>query len=296
MPPAEDADFVYIYTSGTTGLPKPCRVSHERAIMAGAGFGSLMFRFEPGDVLYCVLPLYHSSALLLGLGAAVITRTPMALRSSFSAHAFWPDVVRYGATAILYIGELCRYLLATETCREEHLHRVRVAVGNGLRPDVWTPFAERFRIPEIREFYGATEAPGILLNLSGKPGAIGHLPLAGRPLFELARYDADAGELARDGDGFCVHAGPEEPGELLVRIADEPISPLTEYRGYTDEHASKKKELFDVFRAGDHFYRTGDLLRVDAQGFFYFVDRIGDTYRWKGENVSTAEVADVLAD
>jgi len=296
IPPAEDADFVYIYTSGTTGLPKPCRISHERAIMAGAGFGSLMFRFEPGDVLYCVLPLYHSSALLLGLGSAVLTRTPMALRASFSAHAFWPDCVRYDATAILYIGELCRYLLATDVCPEEGLHRVRVAVGNGLRPDVWTPFAERFRVPEIREFYGATEAPGILLNLSGKPGAIGHLPLGGRPLFELARYDTDGGELARDDDGFCVHAGPEEPGELLVRIGEKPISPLTEFRGYTDEHASKKKELFDVFRAGDHFYRTGDLLRVDAQGFFYFVDRIGDTYRWKGENVSTAEVADVLAE
>jgi len=294
--PAEDADFVYIYTSGTTGLPKPCRVSHDKAIMAGAGFGSVMFRFEPGDVLYCVLPLYHSNALLLGLGSAVVTKTPMALRKSFSAHAFWKDAVRYNATAMLYIGELCRYLLATETCPEESVHRIRVAVGNGMRSDVWTPFQERFHIPEIREFYGATEAPGILLNVSGKPGAVGHLPLGGRPLFELAKYDAHAGELWRDAEGFCVHAEPEEPGELLVRIGDKSISPLTEFRGYTDEQATQKKQLVDVFRKGDHFYRTGDLLRVDAEGFFYFVDRIGDTYRWKGENVSTAEVADVLAD
>ena len=296
IPPAEDADFVYIYTSGTTGLPKPCRVSHGKAIMAGAGFGSVMFRFEPGDVLYCVLPLYHSNALLLGLGSAVVTRTPMALRQTFSAHAFWQDALRYQATAMLYIGELCRYLLATETCPEERLHRIRVAVGNGMRPDVWTPFSERFGIPEIREFYGATEAPGILLNLSGKPGAVGHLPLGGRPLFELAKYDADAGELWRDQDGFCVHAAPEEPGELLVRIGDKPITPLTEFRGYTDEEATRKKQLVSVFREGDQFYRTGDLLRTDGEGFFYFVDRIGDTYRWKGENVSTAEVADVLAD
>ncbi len=288
-------DFVYIYTSGTTGLPKPCRVSHARVLVAGAGFGSLLFRFQPQDKLYCVLPLYHSSALLIGIGSCFVSRTPIALRDQFSASAFWADVRRYDATAMLYIGELCRYLLNTPPSAEERGNRIRVAVGNGLRPDVWEPFSRRFDIPEIREFYSATEAPGAIFNLTGKVGSIGHVPARRFSALKLAKYDVDNDELVRDEAGFCVECGAGEVGQLVIELKPQPRSALGDFRGYTDEQATKKKVLEDVFERGDRFFLSGDLLRFDENDFFYFVDRIGDTYRWKGENVSTEEVASVVA-
>ena len=185
---SSDDDFVYIYTSGTTGLPKPCRVSHSRAVMAGAGFGPLMFEFEPGDKLYCVLPLYHASGLLIGASSAIVSRTPMALRRSFSASAFWDDVHRYQATALLSIGELCRYLVNIPPQPNENPNPIRVAVGNGLRPDIWPRFQARFGIERIREFYGATEAPGFIANLSGREGSVGRVPLGGAGFLRLVRY------------------------------------------------------------------------------------------------------------
>lgn len=296
FPPARgDGDYVFIYTSGTTGLPKPCRISHARALLAGAAFGNVLFAFEPGDVLYSVLPLYHASALLLGVGSCVLTRTPMALRESFSAREFWPDVTRYGATAILYIGELCRYLVASPPHPDERNHSIRVAVGNGLRPDVWERLEERFAIPTVREFYAATEAPGFIVNLAGRIGSVGRVPLRrGGPL-RLAKFDVGAGSHPRDDDGFMMDCDADEAGELLVHLPNLTFSAATEFLGYTDGEATEAKILRNCFLPGDRYFRTGDLLRRDADDFFYFVDRIGDTFRWKGENVSTAEVADVLA-
>lgn len=288
-------DFVYIYTSGTTGLPKPCRVSHERAILAGSGFGPLMFGYRPGDKLYCVLPLYHTSGLLLGAVSSIIARVPTALRRSFSVSAFWDDVHRYNATAILYIGELCRYLVNSPPHPSENPNPVRVAVGNGLRPDVWPEFKSRFGIDSIREFYGATEAPGFIGNISGREGSVGRVPLGGLAgWMRLVRYDVDGDQHLRNERGFCIPCDVDESGELLIRVA-KAASGGFEYRGYTDEAASEKKILRDVFKKGDQYFRTGDLLRRDEDGFYFFVDRIGDTFRWKGENVSTAEVADVIS-
>ncbi len=293
--PVTDADdFVYIYTSGTTGLPKPCRISHSRALLAGAGFGHVIFRFQPGDVLYSVLPLYHASALMLGGGACLVTGTPMALRDGFSARAFWPDVHRYGATAMLYIGELCRYLVASPEHPLERPNPIRIAAGNGLRPDVWASFQARFDIPMVREFYAATEAPGFIVNLTGRVGSVGHVPLRRTGWMPLVRYDVERGEHLRDERGFFVPCERGEVGELLVRLPARPLTPATEFRGYTDAEATQAKVLHDVFLKGDRYFRSGDLLRFDEDDFYYFVDRVGDTYRWKGENVSTAEVADVL--
>jgi fatty-acyl-CoA synthase len=288
------SDFVYIYTSGTTGLPKPCRVTHARALLAGAGFGPVVFSFRPGDKLYSVLPLYHSSALLIGVSSCFVTRTPLCLRDSFSVKAFWPDVQRYRATAILYIGELCRYLVNSPPCDEEKNNPVRIAVGNGLRADVWGEFSRRFGIRDVREFYSATEAPGAILNLTNKVGSIGHVPLRRLSPLKLARYDVERDELVRGADGLCVECGPDEVGELVIRLPDKPRSALGEFRGYTDREATERKILHDVFKPGDRFFRSGDLMRFDHNDYFYFVDRIGDTYRWKGENVSTAEVAEVI--
>lgn len=293
-PTTDEGDFVYIYTSGTTGLPKPCRISHGRAVMAGAGFGHVVFELGEGDVLYSVLPLYHASALMLGGGACLTTGTPMALRDGFSARAFWPDVHRYRATAMIYIGELCRYLLASPEHPLEKNSPLRIAAGNGLRPDVWPGFQSRFGIPVIREFYAATEAPGFIVNLTGRVGAVGHVPLRRTGWMTLVRYDVETGEHLRDERGLYVPCERGEVGELLVRLPERPLTPATEYRGYTDPDATQKKVLTDVFVKGDRYFRSGDLLRFDEDDYFYFVDRIGDTYRWKGENVSTAEVADVL--
>ena len=295
-PPAtidDEQDFVYIYTSGTTGLPKPCRVSHTRALTAGSGFGHLVYEFRPGDKLYSVLPLYHSSALLLGVAATMVCRIPMAIRESFSASAFWDDVHRYGATTLLYIGELCRYLVNTPEHPRERRNSIRMATGNGLRPDVWPKFRDRFGIHDIREFYGATEAPGFIVNLTGREGSVGRMPLNGFGLLRLVQFDVDRDELIRDRKGHCIPCGPGEVGELLIRIPKS-TQPGLDFRGYTDADATEKKIIRNAFGADDAYFRTGDLLRQDDDGFFYFVDRIGDTYRWKGENVSTAEVADVI--
>ena len=290
---AED-DFIYIYTSGTTGLPKPCRISHARAILAGAGFGPLMYDFRPGDKLYCVLPLYHANGLLLGAAATMVARVPMAMRESFSASTFWDDVHRYNATAILYIGELCRYLVNSSPHPKELPNPVRVAVGNGLRPDIWPRFKARFGIQDIREFYGATEAPGFIANISGREGSVGRVPLGGLVgWLRLVKYDVDLDQHLRDARGFCIPCADGEIGELLIRVPKVSSGGL-EYRGYTDASATEKKLLRNVFREGDLYFRSGDLLRRDSEGFYYFVDRIGDTFRWKGENVSTAEVADVI--
>jgi fatty-acyl-CoA synthase len=295
VPLTASEDYVYIYTSGTTGLPKPCRVTHGRAVVAGASFGPLFFGFKPGDKLYNVLPLYHSNALLLGTGGCVLTRTPMAMRASFSARHFWEDVQNYNATAMLYIGELCRYLLNTSPTEAEKNNPIRVALGNGLRADVWEPFQKRFNIPEIREFYGATEAPGVIVNLSGKTGSVGRVPMRRLSNLCIVRYDIDSDSYPRDAKGFCIECKVDEVGELLIHLDEEPRSAASEFRGYTDASATDKKIVKDVFEKGDRYYRSGDLMRFDAEDYFYFVDRIGDTYRWKGENVSTAEVADVLA-
>lgn len=292
-PVDSDADFIYIYTSGTTGLPKPCRISHSRAVLAGVGFGPLMFEFEPGDKLYCVLPLYHANGLLLGVSSAMICRVPTVIRRSFSASEFWDDVHRYEATAVLYIGELCRYLVNSPPHPKERPNPIRVAVGNGLRPDIWPRFKARFGIETIREFYGATEAPGFIANLSGREGSVGRVPLGGAGWLRLVQYDVNRDEHVRDERGFCVECAPDEAGELLIRVPKLATGGLS-YRGYTDESATEQKLMRDVFKRGDVYFRSGDLLRRDREGFFYFVDRIGDTFRWKGENVSTAEVADVI--
>jgi len=241
-----------------------------------------------------VLPLYHSSALLIGAGSCILTRTPMALRESFSASAFFPDVRRYHATAMLYIGELCRYLLNSTPSEAEKNNSLRVAVGNGLRADVWEPFQRRFEIPLIREFYSATEAPGAIFNITGKVGSVGHVPFRRLSSMKLARYDVARDELLRENGGYCQRCEAGEVGELLIKLDEKPKSALGDFKGYTDPDATKKKILENVFEAGDRFFRSGDLMRFDENDYFYFVDRIGDTYRWKGENVSTAEVAEVV--
>ena len=298
FPPAPvnaDDDFLFIYTSGTTGLPKPCRISHSRATLAGALYGSLMFEFRAGDKLYSPLPLYHANGVLIAVGSCISLGVPLAIREQFSATSFLDDVRRYDATAMIYIGELCRYLLAVPETEQDRTHRLRVAVGNGLRPDIWSKFQNRFGIEHIREFYTATEAPGILMNRDDVEGSVGRPPPLFRHLYKLAQFDPEEDVHPRDARGFCIPCIAGETGELLIKIPARASVPGMQYRGYTDRAASDAKVLTNVFAKGDRYFRTGDLLRRDEQGYFAFVDRIGDTYRCKGENVSTAEVGDVLS-
>lgn len=280
-----------IYTSGTTGLPKAARVSHSKAMSAGAAAWKLQ-QLTPEDRVYCCLPLYHSAGGMMAVGAALFAGGSLVISRRFSATRFWSDCAQHDVTAFQYIGELCRYLLNSPPHPDERRHKIRLALGNGLRPEVWTPFQERFGITRIIEFYGATEGNLPLFNLEGRVGAIGHLPDFVRRLLgvEIARFNIDVEEVERGEDGFCRRVGANESGELLIKITK-----TTRFEGYTNDAASEKKVLRDVFKKGDAYFRSGDLLRIDEEGFYYFVDRIGDTFRWKGENVATSEVAEVLS-
>jgi fatty-acyl-CoA synthase len=288
-------DFVLIFTSGTTGMPKPCRVRHERARAAATIFGSVAFEFREGDKLYCALPLHHSSALLIGVGAALVAGVPIALRRKFSAREFAADLARYSATATLYVGDVCRALVHTDVSPAEHGLRLRVAVGNGLEPEIWPEFQRRFGKPTIREFYASTEAPSAILNLNGKVGSLGHVPFERRRGFRLARLDADRVDLLRNAAGHAIECRADEPGELLLRVFPSASEPLGAFGGYTDQAASAVRIARDVFEAGDAYFRSGDALRRDADGYYYFVDRLGDGFRWKGENVSALQVERVLS-
>ena len=280
-----------IYTSGTTGLPKAARISHTKAIVTGlASWKSLGLTTR--DRSYCCLPLYHSAGGMMCVGGALLSGGALVIARRFSAKRFWSDCTQNDVTAFQYIGELCRYLLNSPAHPDETNHRIRTALGNGLRPEVWTPFQERFKIPRIVEFYGATEGNFALVNFAGKVGAIGQLPGFLRNIvgIELVRFDIETEEILRGPDGFCQRCDFDEPGELLIKIGE-----TTRFEGYTNESATKKKVLEGAFEEGDAYFRSGDLLRLDEEGFFFFVDRIGDTFRWKGENVATSEVAEVVS-
>ena len=294
LPSLEDR-ALYIYTSGTTGLPKAANVSHYRLMQWAHWFAGIM-QVRPDDRMYNCLPMYHSVGGVVATGAVLIGGGSVVLREGFTARRFWDEVVRWDCTLFQYIGELCRYLLHTESVASEVAHRVRLCCGNGLRPDVWEAFQARFRIPRILEFYAATEGNVSLYNVEGKPGAIGRIPpfLVHRFPIALVRFDVERGEPIRDEHGHCIRCAPKEAGEAIGRIAADPSRPGGRFEGYTSADASERKVLRDVFEAGDAWFRTGDLMRKDEEGWFYFVDRIGDTFRWKGENVSTSEVAEAI--
>ena len=287
---------LYIYTSGTTGLPKAARVSHMRLMQWSHWFAGLM-ECNPTDRMYNCLPMYHSVGGVLATGAVLIGGGSVVIRSKFSASQFWNDIIGWDCTLFQYIGELCRYLLHTELSPHETEHRIRMCCGNGLRPDVWTDFQRRFHIPQILEFYAATEGNVSLFNIEGKPGAIGRIPpfLAHRVPVTLVRFDVENEAPVRNDQGLCIRCAPNEVGEAIGQVLKDPSSFGSRFEGYTSGEASEKKILRDVFEAGDAWFRTGDLMRRDEKGYFYFVDRIGDTFRWKGENVSTTEVTETIA-
>lgn len=290
----------YIYTSGTTGLPKACKISHVRMI----NYANLMKLFEvgPGDVIYgSGLPLYHTAANL-GTMAALTMGSTVIIRSRFSASQLFSDCAKYKASAMQYIGELCRYLLQTPVSPSEKQHQVRIAIGNGLRPEIWNEFQVRFNVPEIGEFYGATEGNLATFNHcknyegQGAIGRAGSVFLKVKPM-HIVKFDVVNEEPVRDKNGFCVECDHDDPGEFIAPITKikTATGEIEDFEGYTNKEATEKKIARDVFKKGDSYFRSGDLVRRDSKGYYYFVDRIGDTFRWKGENVSTMEVSEVLS-
>ena len=284
---------LYIYTSGTTGMPKAAKITHMRAQLYMRSFAGTT-KATAEDKIYCVLPLYHATGGLCGAGAALFNGGTLVLRRKFSATHFWDDVAEHGCTIFVYIGELCRYLVNAEPHPKERAQRLKLAFGNGLRPEVWEEFQSRFDVERIMEFYGSTEGNVSMFNFDAKPGAIGRVPPYLRNNFavKLVRFDVETETPVRGENGLCVLCEPDETGEAVGLIKDDARH---NYTGYADKAASDRKILRDVIERGDAWFRTGDLMRQDKDGYFYFVDRIGDTFRWKGENVSTTEVAEVIS-
>ena len=288
---------LYIYTSGTTGLPKAAVVSHYRLMQWSHWFAGMM-DITPADRLYDCLPMYHSVGGVVATGATLVGGGTVIVRERFSASRFWQDVREERCTIFQYIGELCRYLVNSPPAPgEETAHNLRLACGNGLRADVWKEFQSRFRIPDILEYYAATEGTFSLYNCEGRVGSIGRIPpfLSHRYPVALVQCDPSTGTPVRDAQGRCIRCPPGEPGEAIGRIAAASNAAGAQFEGYADPEATGRKVLQDVFEPGDAWYRTGDLMSRDKEGFYYFVDRIGDTFRWKGENVSTTEVAAIIA-
>uniref|UniRef100_UPI00358E3E3B long-chain fatty acid transport protein 2-like isoform X2 n=1 Tax=Myxine glutinosa TaxID=7769 RepID=UPI00358E3E3B len=281
----------FIYTSGTTGLPKAAIISHDRALR-GAWVPYLCGATKD-DVIYTALPLYHSAASIIALCGCITLGATLVLRKKFSASQFWNDCRKHNVTVIQYIGEICRYLCSQRKHADDREHTVRLAIGNGLRADVWQEFVQRFGNIRMCELYAATEGNVAFVNFQGKLGSIGKSSFLTKMFipFELIQYDVERDEPLRDTMGHCIRAGPGKPGLLIA-----PVTRLAPFFGYIgNKSLSERKLLRGVFRSDDVYFNTGDLIVQESDGYLYFNDRIGDTFRWKGENVATTEVADILS-
>ncbi|MHC8377902.1 long-chain-acyl-CoA synthetase [Pseudomonas sp. MDT1-16] len=280
-----DDPCFYIYTSGTTGLPKAGVFKHGRWMRSCASFGLIALDMRPEDVVYCTLPLYHATGLCVCWGSAISGASGFAIRRKFSASQFWNDVRQYRATTLGYVGELCRYLVDQPPSVDDSKHGVTKMIGNGLRPGAWGEFKTRFGVNHICELYAASDGNIGFTNILNFDNTVGFSLMS----WELAAYDHDSGAPIRDAKGFMRKVAKGEKGLLLAKIDDK--APLD---GYTDPQKTEKVVLHDVFEKGDRYFNTGDLLRNIGFGHAQFVDRLGDTYRWKGENVSTTEVENIL--
>lgn len=285
--------LLYIYTSGTTGLPKAAVITNQRFYFMAMSL-YIMVDLKTDDILYDSLPLYHSAGGVVGVGQSVLRGVTVVLRKKFSASNFWKDCAKYNCTAAQYIGEICRYLLAVPESQTVK-HQVVKMMGNGLKPQIWQKFCDRFHIKQIYEFYGATEGNSNLINLDNKSGAVGFVPRYGGFLIpvQLIKCDEITGEPIKDERGFCIKCKIEEAGILIGKIDHKKL--FNQFTGYADKKETDKKILQNVFKEGDIYFNSGDILVQDELGYFYFKDRTGDTFRWKGENVATSEVEAVIS-
>lgn len=286
--------MLYIYTSGTTGMPKAAIIRHNRFISIGtaAKYG---MNLSNSEIYYNPLPMYHTAGGIFLLSIVLIYGGTMVLKRKFSASNFWSDAIKHKATVSQYIGEICRFLMNQPYRPEETQHSIQKMIGNGLKSHIWKNFQERFKIKHIVEFYGATEGNANLVNMFGKPGAVGFISRVFSRLYpvHVIKVNPETGEPLRDHNGLCIRCEPGEPGELVGKIVKE--SPLNNFDGYINTSATKKKVITNCFKKGDAAFLSGDVLVMDEDGYIYFMDRTGDTFRWKGENVSTNEVENIIS-
>jgi citronellyl-CoA synthetase len=280
-----DDPFAYVFTSGTTGLPKASIQTHRRWFASQYWFGKIVMNLKPTDVHYCALPFCHTNALNVSWGAVAGKGTALAIRRKFSASNFLNDVRKFKADSFIYIGELCRYLMNQPPRPDDAENPIISCVGNGLRPDIWKAFKKRFGIKKVYELYGAAEGTLIFTNLLNVDCTVG---MCLTP-FAIVKYDIDEDEPIRDENGFMVKVSPGETGLILAEVSES-----LPFAGYTDKKETEKKIFRDVFTTGDSWFNFGDLVLNLGYKHIQFVDRLGDTFRWKGENVSTSEVEKVV--
>ena len=287
--PKFDDHVLNIYTSGTTGLPKAAKVSNRRWFFSGYALGYALAKFTSEDVIYVPLPLYHSIGMFVAWGSALATGAAIGIRRRFSASEFWPEAKRFGATGATFIGEMPRYLLSQAPGPQEKDHNIRKVITVGLRANIWEEFQKRFGIEKVFEFYGATETSVGIMNVEGRPGMLGRLmPIQAA----VVKWDPETETLVRNPKGRCIPVKEGEEGMLLGRANS--ILSLLGYDGYLDEEANRQKMVKGVFWPWDEFFITGDVVKMHEDRWVSFVDRSGDTFRWKGENVATKEVEIVL--
>ncbi|XP_018355249.1 PREDICTED: long-chain fatty acid transport protein 4 isoform X1 [Trachymyrmex septentrionalis] len=285
--------LLYIYTSGTTGLPKAAVITNSRYIFITSSV-HYMGTLRDSDRVYTPLPLYHTAGGIMAVGLALIYGHTTVIRKKFSASAYFADCIKYKCTVGQYIGEMCRYILAVSSKKEDQEHNIRLIFGNGLRPQIWDEFVKRFKIPQVLEFYGATEGNANVMNIDNKVGAIGFFSRIIPSVYpvSLIKVNED-GEPIRNSKGLCQVCEPNEPGAFIGKIS--PNNPTRAFLGYVDKKASEKKVIHNVFTKGDSAFLSGDILVADEWGYLYFKDRTGDTFRWKGENVSTSEIEAIIS-
>lgn len=281
--------IVYIYTSGTTGYPKATAVLQKRWLILGH-LTSVIAGVGPDAVQYLCIPLYHNSGFDISFSALMVSGSTIVLRRKFSARNFWDDVRQHGCTHFIYVGELCRYIYNQPPRPDDADNPLKVVMGNGIRGDIMIPFKQRFGIERLIEVYGATEGVGSFVNFEEIPGMCGNLNLGNMRQGEIVKYDLEEDEIVRDENGWAVKVQPGETGLLLCEINE-----LNKFAGYVNNPtATEEKILRNVFRPNDMYFNSGDLVKLHEGDYFSFEDRLGDTFRWKSENVSTNQVADVL--
>ncbi|MEH6551543.1 MAG: long-chain-acyl-CoA synthetase [Pseudomonadales bacterium] len=284
----------YIFTSGTTGLPKAALISHSKWLATGQRWIP-MANITADDIYYCTLPLFHGAGVMSLYSSVIAMGATSVLRRKFSTSQFWKDIATHRVSCFIYVGEICRYLANAEPVAEEKNHTVRLMLGSGMGADVWQKFTDRFGDHiEIREGWGSTEANCNMCNVENVPGSCGRIPYWDRTFMRMISYNVENSEHLRNDEGFCIQAAPGALGELIGQVHDGKGNGVSPFDGYTDVEASETKLLRNVFEDGDCWFSTGDLFNYDEEGYFFFVDRIGDTFRWKSENVSTTEVASQL--
>lgn len=275
----------YIYTSGTTGLPKAVVFNHGRWWKAFGGFGFTAVRLNKHDRMYSTLPLYHATGMVICWASAIAAGAGFVVARKFSATRFWDDIRHYDCTAFGYVGELCRYLYEQPEKPNDRDNKVHTIVGNGLRPNIWKEFKERFGIERVVELYASSEGNVAFTNVFNFDNTVGFSPVD----YAIVRFDQENEEPIRGKDGFMTPVKKGESGLLLGKITDE-----TPFDGYTDKEKTEKSIVRDVFEKGDAYFNTGDMMRDIGYRHAQFVDRLGDTFRWKGENVSTTEVEQIM--